>query len=323
MYKRILVSLCLLSLFGCNHKQTDSESSSHSSKLTESSQDSNTVESDSGVSFRVFIDSTRKVENEPSKTQTVSDLLQKVSQRSKGDGFRVDALEELARMGPDASEAVPALILIAEDPNESSRTHVIDTLGYIGVPTSDIVAALIRILKSSEDRYILSSTTRALGQIGPSASDAVPILIAIGNGDTWFAHSQPDAIAKALGHIGPNAKESIPFLSDILKGKNNRYVQLHAAIAILRIDPSSPIAEEAMSVLIRDLNGDFILVDLYIVAEQIGTLGAVAKPALPALERAANHEREDLRNAAAAAIIKIKKELEEEQEISNVPIVGD
>jgi HEAT repeat protein len=264
-----------------------------------------------------------QAESQPSKAQVVSDLLQQISRRSKGDSIRWNALNELARMGPDAAEAVPMLIKIAEDPNETSRSHVIETLGYIGVPTSDIVSALARILKSADNKYIIRESARALGRIGSSANTAVSTLITVGNSDSMLVFYERDTIAEALGHIGPKAKESIPLLVSYMKDRSYGEVRIAAAIAVLRIDPNGQIADDAMSILIDDLERNLPFDQRPWLAEQLGTLGPVARAALPALERVANLDRKDIRSAASAAIIKIREQLQEEQKVPNKPIEGN
>jgi HEAT repeat protein len=73
--------------------------------------------------------------------------------RALGDpdpGVRLRAAEALARIGPDAKEAVPELIRLLSDEREhvETRKAAAWALGQIGPPASGAVPELMRILQA-------------------------------------------------------------------------------------------------------------------------------------------------------------------------------
>jgi hypothetical protein len=77
---------------------------------------------------------------------SVAALIQRL-QESRDDQDRFMAALSLARLGPQAAEAVPALCQALDDPNRYVRAHAMEALKYID--TDDAKAGLIRFLERS------------------------------------------------------------------------------------------------------------------------------------------------------------------------------
>jgi hypothetical protein len=63
---------------------------------------------------------------------------------------RLNAVQVLARMGPDAKDAVPDLVALLDDPDERIRKAAARTLGRIGPESAPAVPALMRSLLQAE-----------------------------------------------------------------------------------------------------------------------------------------------------------------------------
>ena len=89
--------------------------------------------------------------------------------------IRAVAAGALGKLGPEASEAIPALTRALADPEAYVRQEVAKALGEIG---PEAVPALILALKD-ESGGVREAAVKALGAIGPEAEEAVPALIRI------------------------------------------------------------------------------------------------------------------------------------------------
>ena len=105
----------------------------------------------------------------------------------------------LGRIGPAASDAVPALIDALADTSPFIRSEVVESLGKIGSPAA--VPALIAAV-SDETETVRSLAAGALGKIGPWASDATPALRAVLN-DLGEDDGVRLAAQVALRHVAP------------------------------------------------------------------------------------------------------------------------
>ena len=81
----------------------------------------------------------------------------------------------LAQLGPNAKDALPALIERLKNINVTSRHPLLLTIGAFGSDAKDAVPALVELLKNKDVSFHLDAMI-ALGQIGPAAEAAVPQL---------------------------------------------------------------------------------------------------------------------------------------------------
>ena len=206
------------------------------------------------------------------------------------------ALDALATAGPPA---VPKLIAALKF--EHVRAHVAYILGQMGAaaaPATDALAGLI----DDKDPRVSSEAVLALAKIGPGAKAAVPALLksllkSYENGEGSNDH----AIVYALGRIGPDAATAVPVLTEALKSDNAALAEV-SAWALGQIRPASAdIAAKTVPILIADLAAP-LAPSRQAAAEALGNLGPLAKDALPALEKAAGDQDENVRHAVAEAV---------------------
>lgn len=154
------------------------------------------------------------------------------------DEYRVWAANILSNIGPDADEAVDALIAAFKDPRDSMRRG--RGAGSSKAQSGD---QSVRV-RTARGMFIL-----ALGRIGPGAKSAVPVIMEALKEDHVRIHLM--AIT-ALGNIGPGAGEAIPAL--IKELKHNGYVERRdAATAIAKIgNPAAMAAVPGLVELARD-----------------------------------------------------------------------
>src|SRR5262249_34280019 len=144
--------------------------------------------------------------------------------RKGSDNVRRHAAWALGRIGPEAKDAVPALLDAlqrGQAKNGPDRLQVIDALGRIGPEAKEPLAALAAVLKErpAYDSVRLHAA-EALGRIGPAARDAVPALIAVlklkdaANNPSLF-HA-----LEALNRIGAKDKQAVALVTEALTDDN-------------------------------------------------------------------------------------------------------
>jgi HEAT repeat protein len=183
--------------------------------------------------------------------------------------LRFYAIQLLIRVSPDAAPAVPALGMTLADPDPIMRREALFALGAIG-PASAKVTDKIGAMLADEDQEVRHATCYALGRIGPEARAALPKLRAAMDSDDEFLRL---AAVWASLKISPKDEElkrkAVPYLTKGL------------------VDEREHIRIEA--------------------AYTLGELGAVAKPAIPALKLAEQDDSDDVRAAATKALEMLQK----------------
>lgn len=112
---------------------------------------------------------------------------------------REAAIKALNGIGPEAKEAVPALVQALKDENSDirARRSAVYALGKIGPGAKEAVPALVQALED-KDSIIREAAAHVLGKIGPEAKEAVPTLIQALNDKEWHVRG---AVADALKEI--------------------------------------------------------------------------------------------------------------------------
>jgi HEAT repeat protein len=141
----------------------------------------------------------------------------------------------LGHIGPEAGAAIPALLVVLQEPEDPKRTGggedpayaAAEALGRIAPlngKAAEVVPALTRVLRSSQP-WRVGAAAESLGLFGAEAASAVPELIAalrLSLDDTTY-HRPGDRIAVALGRIAPggaSAAEAVAALTDVLGSKS-------------------------------------------------------------------------------------------------------
>jgi len=243
------------------------------------------------------------VEIGPGAREAVPDLIGLLGRRSHL--VRELAAEALGRIGPAARAALPALVKALDDEGyrydrDGVRVRAAVALWRI---TGEPERAL-PVLKSVVGTHVQSTSIalRALGEMGPAASEAVPVLAsALGK---YASHELPET----LGRIGPAAREAVPAIEKALDGyARNRRVA--AAEALWRITGK---ADKALPVLLRiaqeKLWSRYLRPVRCHAVEVIRDMGPAASDAVPVLTKLIEDEDPDVRQAAVDALRKIRKE---------------
>jgi HEAT repeat protein len=128
---------------------------------------------------------------------------------------RIRALEALAKMGPRAKAAVPALIEALQD-EQMVRIRAIAALKNVGPEAKAAVPAIARLLQD-KDATIRMQALETLQGMGAQAKAAVPALARLLQDEDATMRLQA---VDALQAIGPDARPAIPALQQLLDDKD-------------------------------------------------------------------------------------------------------
>lgn len=259
------------------------------------------------------------------------------------------ASEALFAIGPAATEN---LILELRDARETVRELAMQTLGGIGKPASaslpelkqaarqeeqpglriaaleayikiaankrDTVALLTRaLLDASPD--VRGLAARELGELGPAASPAVPLLVRrlidqeyrahwISNHASTLRAVRFDA-CEALGKIGVSSQNVVDALTYRMARDDDPEVRVSAALALLRLDSNNQAAMNALIAAIATRECSRFgpgLPGREEAAIALDQLGPKAAPAFDALTQALDYGDEGLRYWVLKAIQEIE-----------------
>ena len=166
---------------------------------------------------------------------TVRRLVERVNDKDEPERDRVAAAEALAKLGPRAGDAVPALvgILAQKHPPILLERAADKALRAIG---RDAAPELVALLKAGKVATRLGAT-KALETIGPAATAAVePLIKAMETDDDYGVRI---GAARALGAIGAGAAAALPALR---KAASRR----HAASENIRVRELREVAKRAI-----------------------------------------------------------------------------
>jgi len=202
----------------------------------------------------------------------------------------------LAKIGPQAVQAVPRLLEVATEGDIKSRVAAIEALGEIRTDAAEVLSIAMDILRDkSADVSLIGAAAVAVPKFG---ENAVPHLIAMLDGSFL---NQVDA-CYLLAEIGPQAVQAVPRLLEVASGGDSRGRSV--AIRALTEIGQNP-GERYVSVLVQAIS-DSTSADL---REQAciaaGTLGLEAKPVVPSLIEVIKSDQQRVRWAAMEAVGKI------------------
>lgn len=238
---------------------------------------------------------------------------------------RLEAIGALGRLGPLATDAIPALVRLLDDPDGLLRRSAARAIGQCG---AEAVPALSAALSHS-DRHVRRQATWALGRLGEKARPAV---IKLGQTLSDSDSRTATGAAQALGTLGPIAEPAIPHLIRALSSLNRVLCRL-AARALSQIGPPAMVplfeplfdadpfvrgeAARALNWIEGDLSGAVgALVTVLRIdpsaarrvqaAQALGCLGPRAAAAADALREAQSSSKEKLRQAAMVALRQVQ-----------------
>lgn len=232
----------------------------------------------------------------------------------------------LAELGPEAKEAVPALVKELNDAHPESRRESILALAAMGPNASEAVGALTKAL---DDPMVRGAAAYALGRIGEAAKPAESKLQALSAEDNpllktvtiWaLARIHPEdqarkveatkllasaltnkeqrvrvAAARALADLRPGPAISMPAIRDALKGASDEQVTD-------ALDALATLGEAAVPGLINALEHEQAQGR---VAYILGRIGPAASAAVPALAKLVQSKDADIQREAIFALAKI------------------
>lgn len=149
----------------------------------------------------------------------------------------------LQQIGAEAEDAVPALVALVAEPDESLRDDVFFTFAEIGPST---VGDMVQMLQH-EDSNVRRRAAMVLSRMGAAAAPAITVLC--------DATSDPDAnvrfwAVKALGETGPSANAALDHLIRASRDEDAD-VRWQAVVAMREIRGGES-AKQAIFVLLND-----------------------------------------------------------------------
>ncbi|MDB6019914.1 MAG: repeat-containing protein [Pedosphaera sp.] len=152
------------------------------------------------------------------------------------------AANALAKIGPEATNALPAMLEALDDEKTGVVTRALKVLGGMG-PAAKIAMPKILELMRDEDESLRLRAAQAAWKIDLPKAQVIPIMMAALK-DHSDTHLGARSIAvKALGEIGPEASAALPLLEQEYIGNDPRShssLQDDAKAAIDRITSASP-----------------------------------------------------------------------------------
>jgi HEAT repeat protein len=220
----------------------------------------------------------------------------------KDESYQDTVIDALQGMGPAAKGAVPALITLLDNAEHLHRKlGIINVLRGLGQDAKAAIPALTR--KLSEEQTSIHAAD-ALGQIGPQAKPAIPMLKVLLKADEDKARSRA---AQALASIDRTGAAVLQ-LKEALRDESG-VVRVWAAYALTKISGMHDIYVSLILAALRMRSSDSPIwkaADVALVwkagAEALGRLGPLAKTALPELKKMLKDSDEEVRIVAVCAL---------------------
>jgi len=228
----------------------------------------------------------------------------------------------LGRFGPDARDAVPALIKLYragnfdnEPPRSTmpflgndgyshavtTRMAAVEALGQIGVVTDDVLQIFTEGIKDEQDG-LAQCAFRALRRIGPKGIAALPELIRALN-DEYEVISL--SAAATIKEIGPDARAAEPTLVDMLSNHENARKRMFATypLSVMGSEPG------VITALVKAMNDDDEGVRCAAI-RAFSTIGLEDDEAVSVIFSALQDDSEEVRLAAASVLAEAGKHFE-------------
>lgn len=196
--------------------------------------------------------------------------------------YRLIAGQTLGKMGPDAKEALPALLELLKAEKAERPTTVLNVIAAIGPEAEAAVPAIVELMKD-RDEGVRSSAAMVAWAIGPKAKDAVPALITLLDDKSSMVCWRS---LQALEKIGPQAYPALPILLEFAKGKRSKdrpsghLFADQAKRCIHQIMQNPAPGKESVPALIVVLQGRAFAAD---ALSALGQIGPDAKTAVPSV----------------------------------------
>ena len=211
------------------------------------------------------------------------------------------ATQAVHALAVQGSKAVPDVARGLE--NEKLRLYSIRVLKMMGPDAAEAVPALVKVLESSDDPAVRREVQFALAAIGPAAGTAVPELVK-------SLSAENEAVRySAIYALGSLREQGRPAYNELLNNlsSEDEFLQIASVWAMARIDPGQPeVAETGVPILVKAMQSDREMMRIE-AASTLGELGEAAKAGLPALKQALNDKDQRVQEAAKKAIARIEE----------------
>ena len=211
----------------------------------------------------------------------------------------------LGRIGSAAAPALPLVQgLFERETNWNQRCTLAVALCHIDHDQTNAIAFLTNGLATHEpasERWVAAGE---LGNIGPDAKAAAPLLLAALDGTNDMLFSQ---VPGALKKMGVPTETFLPRMKNQLRSENETS-RVNAAARVLELDPAD---HEALVVLIDQIKRWALLRGFAI--ETLGRAGPPTAEAIPVLREVVKHGSNQEREAARQALRRIEPKAGEKQ----------
>ncbi|MDB5336822.1 MAG: repeat-containing protein [Planctomycetaceae bacterium] len=200
--------------------------------------------------------------------------------------LRVKATHALRRLGPNAAEALPALIAAIEDPHRDEDAYRI--IGSMGAAAKPALALLKKaVVRQSPDTDAL----RALQELGPAAAELGPELLA-----QLKAGDDSAGVIGALVQMGEPSREAVEILRANLQDEARRLV------AVIRLAEFKTLAVPAVPDLIKLVSSDDSQLRIATI-QTLARIGPDAKESAPLLATSLTDADPRVAAVAASALV--------------------
>lgn len=192
------------------------------------------------------------------------------------DMVRQEAADALLKIRPPANLLLPLVTNRLNDPDQVRQRMAVYLLGTVG-QGAEAAVPLLRGKFQSEDFQQRVLAVFGLDRLGaaawPVTADLIEVVRTNGGGPAYYA-------MRALAKIGPSASNAIPVLKEKFIAQTNLTEQAGIAGALICIDPSSKLAPEFLERRRMYGGPDGVLPLLFFLSE----MGTNARTTLPMLK---------------------------------------
>jgi len=201
------------------------------------------------------------------------------------------------------AEAVPKVVRVIEE-EPILRIPALRVIQRIGPEAADAVPALVDILKqgdpkSEDDDDLNRAAVEALAAIGPKAEEAVDPMLEI-----FKDPAKKDlryGAGYVLGSIGPAAAKAAPALEAALQS-DDPFLKLVSAWALVQVKPDSQAAaDKALPILLAGLDHERADVRVEVI-RSLASIKQHAERIRPKLQEALKDPKPEVRAAASQAL---------------------
>ena len=215
-------------------------------------------------------------------------------------GVRAAGAESLGRVGKDAGTAAPELVKLLADPDAAARLAAIGALGKVEPADRPAAGEALARLQPGDSAEVRLEVLAALGRLG-ATSPAIEAFVRAALDDARPPVRVAALQSVAAGRTGGAALA--PRVLELAKADADGEVRTGA----VRAFPALGLPPGEVALKLADLLKSDRLAGVRVAAvEELGKLGADAKPQLGELRRARSDADPKVREAASAAIRRIE-----------------